>query len=71
MLICLFFNTTAQTIWETGHQMNNPSEFAVAIDNSDLRDFGFTESFIFDLWGAISDAKQGRLKSAQDFNEQF
>ena len=67
----MFDEFTAQTIWETGQQLNNPSEFAVAIENSDLRDFGFTESFIFDLWGAISDAKHGRLAAVQNFDEQF
>jgi len=61
----------AQTIWETGNQAKNPSEFTTAIENSDLQDFGFTESFIFDLWGAISDAQQGRLAAIQNFNEQF
>lgn len=53
----------AQTIWETGNGKTNPSDFAAAIDESDLREFEFTESFIFDLWGAITDAKQGRLQS--------
>ncbi|XP_041359702.1 PDZ domain-containing protein GIPC1-like [Gigantopelta aegis] len=61
----------AQSIWETGSTKENPHDFAVAIDESDLSDFGFTDDFIFDLWGAISDAKQGRLKKAQEFEEQF
>jgi len=58
----------AQSIWEVGNLKNNPSEFATAIENSDLKEFDFTEAFIFDLWGAISDAKQGRLKKTQNFN---
>lgn len=41
------------------------------MDRSELEMFGFTDDFIFDLWGAISDAKQGRLKKTQEFNEQF
>lgn len=38
-------------------------DFAEAIDNSDLEAFGFTDDFIIELWGSITDAKQGRLKS--------
>ena len=62
---------SAQTIWETGSNLDNPSDFASAMDKSELEIFGFTDDFIFDLWGSISDAKQGRLKKAQEFNEQF
>ena len=69
-LFC-FCHKLAQSIWETGSTLTNPSEFASAMDNSELEMFGFTDDFIFDLWGAISDAKQGRLKKAQEFNEQF
>ena len=61
----------AQTIWEVGNNKKNPHEFAVAMDESDLGAFDFTDDFIFDLWGAINDAKQGRLKKPQEFNEQF
>lgn len=61
----------AQTIWELGNTKANPSDFAVAIEKSDLKEFDFTDSFVFDLWGAISDAKQGRLQQAQNFAEQF
>jgi len=60
----------AQSIWETGSEETNPSDFARALENSDLCQFA-EESFLFDLWGAISDAKQGRLKKVQEFNEQF
>jgi hypothetical protein len=60
----------AQSIWETGSQSSNPSDFAAALEKSDLHQFA-EESFLFDLWGAISDAKQGRLKKSQEFNEQF
>jgi len=41
------------------------------MDNSDLGEFGFTDDFVFDLWGAITDAKQGRLKKVQEFDEKF
>ena len=61
---------TAQSIWETGCPLSNPSDFALAMESSDLSKFA-EESFIFDLWGAISDAKQGRLKQTQEFTEQF
>jgi PDZ domain-containing protein GIPC len=37
-------------------------DFAEAIDNSDLEAFGFTDDFIIDLWGSITDARQGRIK---------
>lgn len=61
----------AHSIWETGCTSDNPSTFSSAMEDSDLSEFGFTESFIFDLWGAILDAKQGRLKKVQNFKEQF
>jgi len=61
----------AQTIWEIGSKAENPHDFTVGMDNSDLKDFGFTDDFIFDLWGAISDAKSGRLNKVQEFSEQF
>lgn len=33
--------------------------------------FGFTDEFVFDMWGAISDAKSGRLGKTAEFSEQF
>jgi PDZ domain-containing protein GIPC len=66
----LLLSSTAQSIWETGCHVTNPSDFASAMENSDLNKFA-AESFVFDLWGAITDAKQGRLKQSQEFNEQF
>ena len=63
--------STAQTIWELGQSKENPVDFTQAVQDSDLADFGFTHDFIFDLWGAISDAKQGRLKKTAEFNENF
>ncbi|BFZ16473.1 hypothetical protein BsWGS_19512 [Bradybaena similaris] len=61
----------AQTIWELGTKADNPHEFAESVDNSDLQMFGFTDDFIFDMWGAISDAKSGRLGKTAEFSEQF
>lgn len=53
---------TATQIWEIGEAKTNTMDFAEAIDNSDLEAFGFTDDFIFELWGAITDAKAGRLR---------
>lgn len=55
-------NDLAAQIWELGQQKQNTMEFAEAVDDSDLETFGFTDDFIFELWGAITDAKAGRLK---------
>ncbi|XP_047501018.1 PDZ domain-containing protein GIPC1-like isoform X2 [Penaeus chinensis] len=55
-------NDLASQIWELGQQKQNTMEFAEAVDESDLEAFGFTDDFIFELWGAITDAKAGRLK---------
>jgi len=52
----------ATQIWEMGQGKTNTMDFAEAIDNSDLEAFGFTDDFIFELWGAITDAKAGRLR---------
>lgn len=63
----------AQSIWEVGCDKDNPVTFTAAVEESDLQEFGFTQDFTFDLWGAISDAKQGRLKKTNptEFPEQF
>jgi PDZ domain-containing protein GIPC len=37
-------------------------DFAEAIDSSDLEAFSFSDDFIIDLWGSITDARTGRLK---------
>lgn len=55
-------NDLAVQIWELGQTKQNTMEFAEAVDDSDLEAFGFTDDFIFELWGAITDAKAGRLK---------
>lgn len=44
----------------------------MVMDNSEFKDFGFIDDFIFDLWGVIFDVKSGRfIKDVQEFNEQF
>ncbi|GCB79930.1 hypothetical protein scyTo_0017040 [Scyliorhinus torazame] len=35
----------------------NPDEFAQALDE-ELGDFAFPDEFVFDVWGAIGDAKE-------------
>ncbi|XP_054274894.1 PDZ domain-containing protein GIPC3-like [Macrosteles quadrilineatus] len=53
----------ATQIWEHAEGKTNSMDFAEAIDNSDLEEFGFTDEFIIELWGAITDARAGRLKN--------
>lgn len=52
----------ASQIWEMSNGKTNSMDFADAIDNSDLEEFGFTDDLIIELWGAITDARAGRLK---------
>lgn len=52
----------ATTMFEAGKDKGNPDEFAVALD-SILGDFGFPDEFVFDVWGAIGDAKREGLLS--------
>ncbi|MEJ1276886.1 GIPC PDZ domain containing family member 2 [Cricetulus griseus] len=49
----------ATTMFEAGKDKSNPDEFAVALDET-LGDFAFPDEFVFDVWGAIGDVKQGR-----------
>ncbi|XP_069088325.1 PDZ domain-containing protein GIPC2 [Pleurodeles waltl] len=49
----------AATMVEAGRDKKNPDEFAVALDEA-LGDFAFPDEFVFDVWGAIGDAKKGR-----------
>ncbi|KAG5847589.1 PDZ domain-containing protein GIPC2 [Anguilla rostrata] len=50
----------AATMVEVGKDKMNPDEFAMALDEA-LGDFAFPDEFVFDVWGAIGDAKQGRF----------
>ncbi|XP_004431585.1 PREDICTED: PDZ domain-containing protein GIPC2 [Ceratotherium simum simum] len=48
----------ATTMFDAGKDKGNPDEFAVALDEA-LGDFAFPDEFVFDVWGAIGDAKRG------------
>ncbi|XP_032678383.1 PDZ domain-containing protein GIPC3 isoform X1 [Odontomachus brunneus] len=50
----------ATQIWELAEGKCNSIDFAEAIDNSDLEAFGFTDDFVIELWGAVTDARAGR-----------
>ncbi|KAI4461891.1 rgs-gaip interacting protein gipc [Holotrichia oblita] len=50
----------ASQIWEQAQGKENSMDFAEAIDNSDLEEFGFTDDLIIEIWGAITDARAGR-----------
>ncbi|KAG9337846.1 hypothetical protein JZ751_027497 [Albula glossodonta] len=53
-------NGQAATMVELGKDKRHPDEFAEALDET-LGDFAFPDEFVFDVWGAISDAKVGQL----------
>ena len=61
MVILMICFLSASQIWELAKNQDNTMDFAEAIDSSDLEFFGFTDDFIFELWGAVTDAKSGRL----------
>ncbi|KAI1889379.1 hypothetical protein AGOR_G00178660 [Albula goreensis] len=52
----------AATMVEVGKDKKNPDEFAMALDEA-LGDFAFPDEFVFDVWGAIGDAKEGRFQT--------
>ena len=64
----LIYTFSASQIWDLAEGKSNTMELAEAIDNSDLEAFGFTDDFIFELWGAITDAKSGRGKTINNNN---
>jgi len=63
LIVLCFFLATATQIWEKGEDKLNSMDFAEAVDNSDLDELGFTDDFIIELWGVITDARAGRLKN--------
>ncbi|XP_018562249.1 PDZ domain-containing protein GIPC3 [Anoplophora glabripennis] len=52
----------ATQIWEMSDGKQNSMDFAEAVDDSDLQAFQFTDELIIELWGAITDARDGRIK---------
>lgn len=53
----------ANQIWDIGQTQTNTIDFCNELNNSPLSAFGFSDDFLFDLWGVISDGKAGRLKA--------
>lgn len=56
-LIVLFL---AINLVELSKNKGNPSDFAVCLDE-DFAIFQFPDDFVFDVWGSIQDAKDGRI----------
>lgn len=52
-----------QQIWDLANNKTNSMDFAEAIDSSDLEAFEFTDDFIIELWGAITDARRHKKLS--------
>lgn len=50
----------AETLVLKSKTVSNPSDFAMAVDE-EFADFQFPDDFIFDIWGAVSDGRSGRL----------
>ena len=65
------FLILARQIWDLAQNKKNPSDFAMAIDESEIGAFNFTDEFIFDLWAAIDDIKAGRIKEENYENERL
>lgn len=57
----LLASLAASLIYDLGITQSNTLDFAEALDDSDLGAFGFTDDFIFEMWGAITDVKSGRV----------
>lgn len=67
----MFLLVLAQQIWDLAQNKKNPSDFAMAIDESEIGAFNFTDEFIFDLWAGIDDIKAGRIKEEDYENERL
>ena len=50
----------ANTLIDIGKNLNNPSDFALQVDEK-MGDFAFPDEIIFDVWGVLHDAKSGRI----------
>ncbi|EEB10531.1 PDZ domain-containing protein GIPC1, putative [Pediculus humanus corporis] len=51
----------AGRIWEISDGIKNSLDFLMELNNSDLSELGFSDGFIFELWGVITDARDGRI----------
>lgn len=54
-------NELASQIWDLAEGKKNTMTFAEAIDNSDLEVFGFSDDFVIEVWGVVTDARSGRF----------
>lgn len=62
--MCIYgssLSVSATQIFEMANSKSNTMELAEAVDNSELESFGFTDDFLIDVWGIVTDAKSGRL----------
>ena len=50
----------AEELWRMALD-RNASEFSLAVANSDLNEFKFTDDFLFDVWAIVNDVLHGRL----------
>lgn len=50
----------ARQIWDLSVGKKNSMDFIEAVDDSDLAAFEFTDELIIELWGAVTDARDGR-----------
>ncbi|CAF3477353.1 unnamed protein product [Rotaria socialis] len=60
----------AHQIWDLAENKSNPSDFTLAINDSELGSFNFTDDFVFDIWAAIDDVKVGRLPEEKEFENE-
>lgn len=51
----------ATRIWELSDGVKNSVDFAEVIANSDVEELCFTDEFVIELWGVITDVRDGRL----------
>lgn len=52
----IFDSELVQQILEIGREHANPHDFLMAINESELKVFNFSEEMLFDFWAAIRDS---------------
>jgi len=57
----IFTFYAASKLYEMALNQSGTWEFIAAVDGSELEHFGFTDNFLIDVWGIVSDAKAGRI----------